>query len=182
MAAPRTEPSTPEASEQPLGAGRLVFPRRARLHQHQRMRPPCQGKQRRDQTIIQTSPQLPALCISGRRAFPTGLDSTPMGSSAPLPRTALLPGGPLRRGPRCVTPCTHEAAVQSIPPWHGAPRGHDTERSLQPLGSNLQAASPRAACGGSWLRGGCCHQRYGSASAFISLIAACNTARAQLDS
>lgn len=46
-----------------------------------------------------------------RRAFPTGLDSTPMGSSAPLPRTTLLPAarpGAAVRGSSLLSPpaCT----------------------------------------------------------------------------
>ena len=98
-----------------------------------------------------------------RRAFPTGLNSMPMGSSAPLPCTTLLPAahpGAATEGSSLLSPPARTKLLFGAS-WHG------TEQCLHPLGSNLQPALPRTACEGSPLHGGCCHQHYSSAYIFI---------------
>lgn len=95
----------------PAHAGRLASPRRLWLHQHERMLPPCQGKQRRDQTIRRTAPQLPALCISG------GERSQPVWTARWQAGQRSRSGPKARLGvPAATVPCVHKGTAQSIPP------------------------------------------------------------------
>jgi len=147
------------------------------------MQPPCQGKQRRDQTITRTSPQSPAVCISrGEHSQPvwTARRQAPQ-HLCPAPRCCPQPvRGLPQGGPRCHHPLARTELPLGASRCGTGPLG--TEQSLHPLGSSLQPASPHATCEGSPPRWGCCHQRCSSAYIFIFLIAACHAARAQLDS
>lgn len=132
------------------------------------MQPSCQGKQRRDQTIIRTSPQLPAVCISrGERSQPVWTAHRwACQHLCPAPRCCPQPvQGPLQRGPRCCHPLHTRNRCFEHPTVAECLMG--TAQCLHPLGSNLQPVLPRTTREGSPLHRGCCHQRYSSAYIFI---------------
>lgn len=148
------------------------------------MQPPCQGKQRRDQTIIRTSPQLPAVCISrGERSQPVWTAHRwACQHLCPAPRCCPQPvQGPFQRGPRCCHPlharsrCFEHPTVARSASWGR----HNAFIHLAQT-YNLFCLAPPAKghrCTGAAVTSATAQPTY-----LFFLIAACNTARAQLDS
>lgn len=97
-----------EAVEAPLGAG--PFPQRLRLHQHGRMRPPRQGKQRRDQTIAEPLLGYPR---AGERSQPVWTEGS---AAPPAPQRG-------RGGPRCSQPSPEHPPGAAPAPGGAGPRG-----------------------------------------------------------